>query len=365
MQRPKKTWPILLPLVLGISWWGLSFLIPPRVRQSHKPQATSSTPADTSTRRDRPRIRIVPSRRKKRRPPPPRRVGLRRATPARSVPRPTLRSAVRNMAQQIDKRAHVFGGTFPDGSKLLGMQSPKQIKNPPPRNSEVPRSFDLWKVSPSGQLTRIAPHLHAAHAVIAPASGRVAVISMDRTLHLTGPQGAEPTQKLRANVGYHPAFNPQGTQLAYTQRKSIDRQTLYLRNLQTQLEVALKHQASGVGHMVFSPDGKEMIFSSNRSGILSLWKVSLPKGTPTQLTNRGIQPGGGLPAHFVPAFAGKALWAHNRIVYDAGDALWTILSDGKQAQKLGPQVRTFRWLVAGKSLRVTHSDGTQHTVVLP
>jgi serine/threonine protein kinase/Tol biopolymer transport system component len=54
---------------------------------------------------------------------------------------------------------------------------------------------------------------------------------------------------------------------------------------------------------VFSPDGRSVIFSSTRSGPTTIWKVGIDGGTPTQLTNHPSQyplvsPDGKLVAYF-------------------------------------------------------------------
>jgi Tol biopolymer transport system component len=67
--------------------------------------------------------------------------------------------------------------------------------------------------------------------------------------------------------------------------------------------------------LTWSADGSEIVFSSNRSGSISLWRVSALGGTPEH------EPAGGDNAYW-PSIAKQG----NRLVYSHGSATWSILA---------------------------------------
>lgn len=88
------------------------------------------------------------------------------------------------------------------------------------------------------------------------------------------------------------------------------------------------------GRPVFSPDGRELAFVSGVTGVASVWLLDLQTGARRQLTNRGLKPGAGLAASFVPppVRVGSTLWTDGGLlIWDAGDSVWACDSAADQS----------------------------------
>ncbi len=77
--------------------------------------------------------------------------------------------------------------------------------------------------------------------------------------------------------------------------------------------------------LTWSADGSEVVFSSNRSGSISLWRVPARGGTPEH------EPAGGDNAYW-PSIARQG----NRLVYSHGSATWSILAADLHGK--GPEI---------------------------
>jgi eukaryotic-like serine/threonine-protein kinase len=77
---------------------------------------------------------------------------------------------------------------------------------------------------------------------------------------------------------------------------------------------------------VYSPDGKRIVFSSNRAGALDLWEVSVETGAVRRLTD---DPADDWDPAFTPD--GHLLWSSNRTGYFE---VWTADADGSGARQL-------------------------------
>ncbi|HVT58891.1 MAG TPA: winged helix-turn-helix domain-containing protein [Thermoanaerobaculia bacterium] len=110
---------------------------------------------------------------------------------------------------------------------------------------------------------------------------------------------------------YNPAFSPDGTRLAFVRALANDVEDLYEVDLEGRGEAAaaqtnggeaaaaqtsgggeprrLTFDNSGIAGVDWLRDGRELVFSSDRGGIYSLWRVAAAGGTPRLLAGSGTK----------------------------------------------------------------------------
>jgi len=112
-----------------------------------------------------------------------------------------------------------------------------------------------------------------------------------------------------------PAISPEGTKLAFVRGgPGLFARDIYTMELPNGEPQQLTHDGSLIVGLTWSADSSALVFSSNRRGSLSLWKVSARGGAPERV------PVGGDDA-YGPAIARQG----NRLVYSHGSAAWKIL----------------------------------------
>ncbi len=123
----------------------------------------------------------------------------------------------------------------------------------------------------------------------------------------------------------------------------------------------------------YSPDGRSIIFSSNRSGNLDLWVLNLSSGELSQLTDDNAD-------DWDPAFSadgGHVFWSSNR---SGNLEVWTARVDGSGARQLTQdgedaenptQTPDGQWVVYASAnskqggIRRIRPDGTEDTMIVP
>jgi Tol biopolymer transport system component/DNA-binding winged helix-turn-helix (wHTH) protein len=121
-----------------------------------------------------------------------------------------------------------------------------------------------------------------------------------------------------------PAISPDGTKLAFIRGPEGSVHDIYMMKLPNGTPQRLTFDGRLVVGLTWLADGSGVVFSSNRSGSISLWRVSAQGGTPEH------EPAGGDNAYW-PSIAKQG----NRLVYSHGSATWSILAsdlDGKSPE---------------------------------
>jgi Tol biopolymer transport system component/DNA-binding winged helix-turn-helix (wHTH) protein len=112
-----------------------------------------------------------------------------------------------------------------------------------------------------------------------------------------------------------PEISPDGTQLAFVRGAEYTARDIYLMSLPNGTPRRLTNDSRLIVGMTWTPDGGSIVFSSNRSGSLSLWRVPVHGGQPEH------EPFGS-DGGYGPSIARQV----NRLVYSHGNATWSILT---------------------------------------
>jgi Tol biopolymer transport system component len=80
-----------------------------------------------------------------------------------------------------------------------------------------------------------------------------------------------------------PAFSPVGDTLAFTRRGSDDKDNIYLVPISGGEPTRLTSDKAIINGLAWTPDGREIIFSSNRAGARHLWKIAASGGPPERI----------------------------------------------------------------------------------
>ena len=122
-----------------------------------------------------------------------------------------------------------------------------------------------------------------------------------------------------------PAISPDGTRLAFVRGPEGSVHDIYMMKLPDGAPQRLTYDGRLIVGLTWSADSSTIVFSSNRSGSISLWRVSAQGGTPEH------EPAGGDNAYW-PSIAKQG----NRLVYSHGSATWSILAADLNGK--GPEI---------------------------
>ncbi len=122
-----------------------------------------------------------------------------------------------------------------------------------------------------------------------------------------------------------PAISPDGTRLAFVRGPEGSVYDIYVMKLPDGAPQRLTFDGRLIVGLTWTSDSTSIVFSSNRSGSISLWRVSAQGGTPEH------EPAGGDNA-YSPSIAKQG----NRLVYSHGSATWSILAADLHGK--GPEI---------------------------
>jgi Tol biopolymer transport system component len=169
---------------------------------------------------------------------------------------------------------------LPDGSGILGGIQQSYV------------SDHIWEVGyPGGEARKITSDLNAYHGVEITADGKKMVtVQTQRQINLWS-IGEDGTPRQLTSIGRgvaaeHWDWLPDGRIIgAANMGGNYD---LLIMNGDGSERRRLTVNVGANGMPSVSPDGREMVFVSDRSGSLELWKMAVDGGAATQLTNNGF-----------------------------------------------------------------------------
>ncbi|MEG9430997.1 PD40 domain-containing protein [Terriglobus sp. ADX1] len=126
-----------------------------------------------------------------------------------------------------------------------------------------------------------------------------------------------------------PAFSPDGKRIAFSRASETAVRDLYWIAATGGPVHQITHDSAGIDSLAWFPDGKSIVFSSNRGGKSALWRVFLRGGTPARMpigTEDAAQP--------TVSRSGNIL----RVAYTQGSAIWSIISVTRGAEGVSRQL---------------------------
>jgi len=140
---------------------------------------------------------------------------------------------------------------------------------------------------------------------------------------------ARTVKKLDRGWPYYSAFSPDGRYVAYDEPGAGETTyNVYIMDLKRGREVAVTSHAAHDKFLAWTPDGKGILFSSDRSGTPSLWVVA---------TENGISKGD-------PRLVRRDVWGVEPIGYSAGKLFHTVTVEKPRLQTATVDVATGRIL---------------------
>jgi eukaryotic-like serine/threonine-protein kinase len=128
-----------------------------------------------------------------------------------------------------------------------------------------------------------------------------------------------------------PALSPDGKTLAFTRRSNNDTDDIYLVPASGGEPSRLTSDNSVITGLAWTPDGRELIYSSNRSGAPYLWRIPASGGTPER-----VPAGEGNPSTLTLAPQGRLL-AYTSARSDTN--IWRLEARGAKGAGGGPPVK--------------------------
>ncbi len=95
------------------------------------------------------------------------------------------------------------------------------------------------------------------------------------------------TSPSESSADNFPAFSPDGQTLAFIRSGGLSSEDIYLISMQGGKLQRLTTDDRRVSSLAWTADGREIIFSSNRGGGFSLWRVAVSGGTPERVAATG------------------------------------------------------------------------------
>lgn len=126
-----------------------------------------------------------------------------------------------------------------------------------------------------------------------------------------------------------PAFSPDGKRIAFSRASETAVRDLYWIAATGGPVHQITHDSAGIDSLAWFPDGKSIVFSSNRGGKSALWRVFLRGGTPARMpigTEDAAQP--------TVSRSGNIL----RVAYTQGSAIWSIIAVTRGAEGISREI---------------------------
>lgn len=204
-----------------------------------------------------------------------------------------------------------------------------------PPESDKQATYELWMLDIQTKTeTRIKTQERVIEASLSPVGGRIACITESYTLWVTDSSG-EHAIKLYEGVVSGGAWSPDGSKLAFAAENPLDKipnpDIFVAETKQNSVLTQLTTHISDDDIPAWSPDGRQILFVSGRTGIASLWIIQVDGSNLRQVTNKGIHGGQGTPPEGfipVPVFDKAIVWPdQGKIYFHSGDELWMLQGD--------------------------------------
>jgi Tol biopolymer transport system component len=127
------------------------------------------------------------------------------------------------------------------------------------------------------------------------------------------------------------ALSPDASTLAFTRTTSGHVSDIFIAPLTKDLQISgnlkrLTFDGKEIGGRVWAPDGRTLVFSSNRSGRLELWRIAAKRSSkPTSLAAAGDD-----PVDLTISRQTRRLAYHHRV---GGESIWRVALRGKRGDQ--------------------------------
>ncbi|MBL8216998.1 MAG: PD40 domain-containing protein [Bryobacterales bacterium] len=129
----------------------------------------------------------------------------------------------------------------------------------------------------------------------------------------------------------HPAASPDGWRIAFTMGPSFDAQDIYVADVNKGNPRRITNDGAPIAGIAWTPDGREIVYSSKRTGLFTLWRIPAGGGTPRLETGAG-------PDAFGPSLSrdGRRL-AYTRRILNVN--LWSVPVAGGEPVRIAWSTR--------------------------
>ncbi len=227
-------------------------------------------------------------------------------------------------------------------------------------------AFNLWELEiESGQLTQVTAGPGADLWPVTSVAGGLAYMQFNHQIDLYALELGAPEQRLTAHKrsNFQARFSPDGKKIVYHSNRTgnyeiwlIDRETGAERRL-------TNHPAEDLGPD-WSPDGREIVFLSNRGGQFELWVMNAEGGELRGIGGQSVLDPGLSFATKPPRWSPDGTTIGYVAPSEHGFALWTVTPQGEEVRPRLFGVHRFDWY--GDSRRViytrTGEDGSTEMV---
>jgi Tol biopolymer transport system component len=127
------------------------------------------------------------------------------------------------------------------------------------------------------------------------------------------------------SADHSPAFSPDGKSVAFIRSSALTSEDIYLISTHGEKLQRVTVDERQILSLAWTADGREIIFSSNRGGGYSLWRVAVPGGTPERVAATGQNA-------YSPAISRQG----NRLVYNVSfldSNIWRLDNSNADRQK--------------------------------
>ena len=208
---------------------------------------------------------------------------------------------------------------------------------------------NLWEMEiASGRIRQLTSGVESEGDPVVSRQGVLAYarFSPESGLYLRGLEGeAEQRLTLTTRDNFFPRVSPDGRKIVYQSDRTGNNE-IWLLDLDTSSERQLTDQPAMDIQPDWSPDGREIVFLSNRGGDFQVWVTSVEGGAPRPLTDHRILIRGTEEQTYrelAPRWSpdGKAIGYIGAA--DQGEVLWVVDRDGQNARSHFPRAVRFDW----------------------